>query len=406
MANLNETDLWEPGIYQLEEDDPVLGGPTGIDNLAPRQLASRSRYQRLRNVTPWDATLPYPANVAYVSYAGVTWKSVAESLNVAPGTDAAKWVRWGFTAGELATVLGDAVAVHEAKVDPHPQYVTDAKMAGGIAAHEAKVDPHPQYINNAELTAGITAHENKVNPHGQYVRHDAAQGLTNAQALQARNNIGVEAAGATLALVQRNAPMFGIDTGAANAMVATFTPTITALVDGMTLYVRAKVANTGNTTLKVDGLGPFTVVGLANAALEGYETIANGICELVWNATFNVFVLLGCGGGELQVPAASRGSHAVRLDQFTNTKAATGIQRLPNGLIEVWGTAQIPANTLGAIFTLPYSFPNTGLRGVASDIGSTCFAIGIGTYSNTTFTAWRSPVNGGVTDFQYRILGS
>jgi hypothetical protein len=56
MANLNETDQWVEGVYQLEEDDPVLGGPTGIDNRAPRELANRSRYQRLRNVTPWDAT--------------------------------------------------------------------------------------------------------------------------------------------------------------------------------------------------------------------------------------------------------------------------------------------------------------------------------------------------------------
>lgn len=405
MANLNETDLWEAGIYQLEEDDPVLGGPTGIDNLAPRQLASRTRYQRLRNVTPWDATLPYPANVAYVSYAGVTWKSVGDSLNVAPGTDAAKWVRWGFTAAELATALGDAVAVHEAKVDPHPQYVTDAEMAAGIAAHEAKVDPHPQYVNDAELAAGITAHENKANPHGQYVRHDAAQGLTNAQALQARNNIGVEAAGATLAIVQKNAHVFGLDTGAANAMVATFTPTITALVDGMTLWVKAKAANTGNTTLKVDGLGPFTVVGLANTALEGSEIIANGICELVWSATFNVFVLIACGGGRLQVPQATRAGHAVRLDQFLNSKAAAGIQYLPNGLIVQWSLGSIPANSGGAGFTWPVAFPNNCLRATISDTGGTAFTFGIGNFSPTAFAAWRSPITTGDAVFQYVAIG-
>lgn len=122
MANLNESDLWEPGIYQLEEDDPVLGGPTGIDNLAPRQLASRSRYQRLRNITPWVADFPYPAE-AYVSDAGFTWKSLSASTGVQPGTDGTKWVRWGHTATELAAALGNAVAAHEAKPDPHTQYV-------------------------------------------------------------------------------------------------------------------------------------------------------------------------------------------------------------------------------------------------------------------------------------------
>lgn len=142
MANLNETDVWLGGIYQLEEDDPVLGGPAGIDNRAPRELASRTLFQRLRNVTPWDATLAYPALVAYVSYNGTTWKSVGESTNVAPGSDATKWVRWGHTATELTAALGDAVDAHEAKVNPHPQYATDADLA----AHLTAADPHPQYI--------------------------------------------------------------------------------------------------------------------------------------------------------------------------------------------------------------------------------------------------------------------
>lgn len=130
MANLNETDAWEGGIYQLEEDDPVLGGPTGIDNLAPRQLASRTRFLRLRNVTPWDGAFAYPANVAYVSYGGTTWKSVGESTNVAPGTDPEKWVRWGYTAAELAAATNTSLAAHKAEADPHPQYAFRGPFAG------------------------------------------------------------------------------------------------------------------------------------------------------------------------------------------------------------------------------------------------------------------------------------
>lgn len=44
MANLQETATWEGGIRQLEITDPVLGGPDGIDNIAPRQLANRTLY--------------------------------------------------------------------------------------------------------------------------------------------------------------------------------------------------------------------------------------------------------------------------------------------------------------------------------------------------------------------------
>ena len=42
MANLTETNRWEASIYQLETSDPVMGGPNGIDNRAPRELANRT----------------------------------------------------------------------------------------------------------------------------------------------------------------------------------------------------------------------------------------------------------------------------------------------------------------------------------------------------------------------------
>lgn len=44
MANLIERDKWEPGVYQLETTDPVMGGPDGIDNLQAKQLANRTLY--------------------------------------------------------------------------------------------------------------------------------------------------------------------------------------------------------------------------------------------------------------------------------------------------------------------------------------------------------------------------
>lgn len=46
MANLPETISYPTGIYQLELNDPVLGGAGGIDNLAPTQLASRTGWLR------------------------------------------------------------------------------------------------------------------------------------------------------------------------------------------------------------------------------------------------------------------------------------------------------------------------------------------------------------------------
>jgi hypothetical protein len=44
MAYLQETSRWEEGIRQLEVDDPVQGGPEGIDNVQARQLGNRTLY--------------------------------------------------------------------------------------------------------------------------------------------------------------------------------------------------------------------------------------------------------------------------------------------------------------------------------------------------------------------------
>lgn len=44
MANLPETATWEPGIYQLETTDPVLGGPNGPANTQAKQLANRTAF--------------------------------------------------------------------------------------------------------------------------------------------------------------------------------------------------------------------------------------------------------------------------------------------------------------------------------------------------------------------------
>jgi phage-related tail fiber protein len=44
MANLTETANWETGIYQIETTDLVLGGPAGVANLQPKQLANRTAW--------------------------------------------------------------------------------------------------------------------------------------------------------------------------------------------------------------------------------------------------------------------------------------------------------------------------------------------------------------------------
>jgi hypothetical protein len=48
MANLTETANWETGIYQIETTDLVLGGPAGVANLQPKQLANRTAWLKVQ----------------------------------------------------------------------------------------------------------------------------------------------------------------------------------------------------------------------------------------------------------------------------------------------------------------------------------------------------------------------
>ena len=107
MANIVETDNWPGGVYQYADGDVLEGGPDSSEVLPLKQLAQRSLYQRLRNVTDWDAGLAagfgYPAG-AVVRHEGVSWRAKVTNA-VEPGTDPAAWERWAYSESELAAYL-------------------------------------------------------------------------------------------------------------------------------------------------------------------------------------------------------------------------------------------------------------------------------------------------------------
>jgi hypothetical protein len=175
MADTTQINEWGPGVYQYANGDVLDGGPESSETLPIRQLANRSLYQRLRNVTQWDADLAdefgYPA-MACVTHAGVTWRSLVAN-DVAPGTDITKWVRWGFTMGELPNL---SAVVDNTYIGPEPQklrvftpavVMTDMPTAGVYyvlqtlvitGARRARIVGHAAFENGHGFNAvGVTA---------------------------------------------------------------------------------------------------------------------------------------------------------------------------------------------------------------------------------------------------------
>lgn len=48
MANIEEMNAWEEGIYQFEETDFIEGGANGIDNLPHKQLGARTKWLKVQ----------------------------------------------------------------------------------------------------------------------------------------------------------------------------------------------------------------------------------------------------------------------------------------------------------------------------------------------------------------------
>lgn len=205
---------------------------------------------------------------------------------------------------------------------------------------------------------------------------------------------------------------YAVDTGAANAYVATYLPAITSLKDGMVLRFKAVNANTGASTLAVNGLTGYPILGGANAALQGGEIVAGGYCTVQWSASLLSFILQENAGGARQIVDATKQKHALTLGMI-NGSISSGYIKIPiwnddgtkKAFIVQWGLAATNTSADAAII-FPITFPTALLSLVASDhttggtsIGTTpIFAIGSKTLTGFGVSAYNVSTGNRVID--------
>jgi len=188
--------------------------------------------------------------------------------------------------------------------------------------------------------------------------------------------------------------------GTADAITGDYTPNITALEDGLILFVRAASANTTTTpTFSPDGLTAKTIVKGANKPLvPGDIDGAGNWLEFQYDLTLDKWVLLNPATGANLTPV------------FGSLIAANGYQKFPSGLIIQWGiTGDIPVDS-NLTVTLPIAFPN----GI---LAASCNPSNWPTAANTTTGSWsvfilsasqisvnnRTDINSGV--FHWIVIG-
>jgi len=183
---------------------------------------------------------------------------------------------------------------------------------------------------------------------------------------------------------------FYTDTGAANAIVISSTPAITALVDGQAFDIACAAANTGAVTLKVNALPAYPVIGPVGALQGGEIGAAKGVIRVIWSAAKNSFLLTSQNTtGPQQVSPANQSGHAINFGQLAGLLSSNGYQKFPNGLIIQWGSATATAAGSATVCTgtLPLAFPNVKLHvfGTIADKSSGVTTTGMNIYSNATF---------------------
>lgn len=146
MANLTESSIWETGIYQLETDDPVLGGPEGIDNLQAKQLANRTKY----------------LNDNKAALASPTFTGTPAAPTAAPGTNSTQIATTAFIQAAISALVASSPAALDtlnelaAALGNDANFATTITNALALKASWAVIDP-------VLTQAGFTVDHNNIN---------------------------------------------------------------------------------------------------------------------------------------------------------------------------------------------------------------------------------------------------
>ncbi len=171
-----------------------------------------------------------------------------------------------------------------------------------------------------------------------------------------------------------NRSNFALDTGLANGLVANPSPAVVQVGDGLQVNVKVAYANTGTTTLNVNGLGPQPCYANGNL-LSGGELTANNITTFAWNAS------LGGGvGGWALLANTSATSKATAVNSIQSLQAITGT---PGQVVFVQGYYTLGDGGEGE-FVWNSNPLTTGLSSVLINNGGSGYTNG--TYTNVAFT--------------------
>lgn len=180
----------------------------------------------------------------------------------------------------------------------------------------------------------------------------------------------------------------GTTTGSANAYVATLSPALLALTNGVTVTLTANFTNTGNATLNVNGIGAISIYDADATPVNAYEILSGHTYTFVYDASGVVWKLVKGAG-------LTSGSYTPTLTAGANVASQAAFAcyylRINNIVnvgctINVDPTAAAPTATqLGVSLPIASNFTTVSdLAGACSTNSGTTVAEAGGMFADTT----------------------
>lgn len=140
--------------------------------------------------------------------------------------------------------------------------------------------------------------------------------------------------------IQQQQFTYAVDFGGTpNDYQIAVTPAIVSYIEPFTATFRTAFANSGPSTMDVNGVGPVPIVLNDGSALVGGEILANSFYTLISSGTYSSFVLMnpsGSGGvtaTQVQQNAFNKGIDSGNVNAFVVSDISPAIGTLTDGLI-------------------------------------------------------------------------
>lgn len=343
-------DQVQPSNAEIQVGWPLSNTPPARQrfNWLLNYLMNGVRYFARRGLPDYDAAETYKIGDRVIGDDGKTYRSLQDAnVGNTPSTATAWWERWGFTKAELTAELNN----HDYKDSCRVATTANLAALSGLLTVDGVVlvagnrvlvkdqttgsqngiyvvaagawSRAADFDENSEVTAGavvpVTEGSSQADTLWMLTTDDPITvGVTSLSFSQSLSTLF-----ATKTAVQNNSYCVANAGGTADAITGTYTPAVTALTGGLTLYVRAASSNATTTpTFSPNGLTAKTIVKGANQVLSIGDIAGSGHwVELQYDSTLDKWVLLNPATG-----VAASGlpqNYLTGLTTATNAGAAT-----------------------------------------------------------------------------------